>query len=157
MLKNGKGLDWSNHEVHTDDGYILNLFRLLPKGTKHGEVDDKVIQGKPVLMMHGLGGKGPGFVSSITNDVEDFDSLPIALVEQGYDVWLGNGRGTKISQEHETLDWLENESAYWDFSFPKLAQYDLTAMLGTISEETGGKKIQYIGYSLGTTEIFYAL
>ena len=85
MLKNGKYFDWSNHEVHTDDGYILNLFRLLPRGTKHGTVDgyDGVIKGKPVLMMHGLGGKGPMFISSILNEEEgeDFDSLPIALVE----------------------------------------------------------------------------
>lgn len=26
----GEGFDWQNHEVHTDDGYILNVFRLVP-------------------------------------------------------------------------------------------------------------------------------
>ena len=26
----GEGYNWANHEVHTDDGYILNLFRILP-------------------------------------------------------------------------------------------------------------------------------
>jgi len=28
----GDGYDWANHEVHTDDGYILNVFRLVPPG-----------------------------------------------------------------------------------------------------------------------------
>ena len=27
----GAGFDWVNHEVHTDDGYILNVFRLIPE------------------------------------------------------------------------------------------------------------------------------
>ena len=35
--------------------------------------------------------------------------------------------------------------------------YDLPAALSTVKEETGGKKIRYYGYSLGTTQMFYAL
>ena len=104
--------------------------------------------------MHGLGGKGPGF---LRRENQDIDCLPIALAKQGYDVWLANGRGTQFSQEHEYLDVIADEATYWDFSFPELAQYDLTAMLTTISEETGDKKINYVGYSLGTTQMFYAL
>ena len=32
MIQHGGGFDWVNHEVHTDDGYILNVFRLVPWG-----------------------------------------------------------------------------------------------------------------------------
>ena len=30
MAAYGGDFDWVNHEVHTDDGYILNMFRLRP-------------------------------------------------------------------------------------------------------------------------------
>jgi|ERR1712062_268128 len=72
------------------------------------------------------------------------------------DVWLGNSRGNVFSAEHELLDMVEDEPEYWNFSFPELGMYDLTAMLSMVKEETG-KKINYIGYSLGTTELFYAM
>ena len=88
---------------------------------------------------------------------KDIDSLPIALAKAGYDVWMGNGRGTRFSSEHETIDWEKNEEEYWDFSFPELGTYDLPAALSMVKEETGGKKIRYYGYSLGTTQMFYAL
>lgn len=105
--------------------------------------------------MHGLGGRGPNFFRTKSND--QVDSMPVALAKLGYDVWLGNQRGTEISQEHESLDWIRDEPEYWDYSFPELAKFDLTAMLETISDETDNTKIQYIGHSLGTTQMFYAL
>jgi len=81
----------------------------------------------------------------------DIEALPIALAMVGYDVWLGNGRGTRFSSEHETMDWEKDEAEYWNFSFPELGIYDLPAALSMVKEETGGKKIRYYGYSLGTT------
>ena len=31
MDRHGAGFDWDYHEVHTDDGYILNVMRLIPE------------------------------------------------------------------------------------------------------------------------------
>ena len=31
MDKHGSGFGWDNHVVHTDDGYVLNVFRLIPE------------------------------------------------------------------------------------------------------------------------------
>ena len=87
----------------------------------------------------------------------DIDPLPIALAKAGYDVWLGNSRGTRFSFKHEKLDWETDEADYWDFSFPELGIYDLPAALSMIKEKTGGKKIRYYGFSLGSTQMFYAM
>ena len=85
------------------------------------------------------------------------DGLAISLAKAGYDVWLGNNRGNIFSNEHEKLDWAVDEKEYWDFSFPELGTYDLPAMVETVVEETNGRKVRYIGTSLGTTQMFYAL
>ena len=142
----GAGYDWANHEVHTDDSYILNLFRLVSPSINDF---DKTTSGDPVLIMHGMAANGSRFINRTNNHI---DGLAIALAKAGYDVWLGNNRGNLFSSEHETLDWVLDEEAYWDFSFTELGLYDLPALISTVLEETGGdKKIKYIGTSLGTT------
>ena len=46
--------DWVSHEVHTADGYILNIFHLVPWGY-NSDSRDEYEWGEPVLMMHGMG------------------------------------------------------------------------------------------------------
>ena len=45
-------------------------------------------------------------------------SRPIVLqaMDAGYDVWMPNGRGTRYSLGHKTLD-ARADPEYWDFSF----------------------------------------
>ena len=154
MKEHGDGFGWANHEVHTEDGYILNVFRLLPPGVNRAAECHDCFAGEPVFLMHGLGSNAISWIKSENRDV---DPLPIALAKSGYDVWLGNNRGNSVSSRHEQLDWDADEAEYWDYSFPEMAMNDLPAMLQTVFEETGEKKINYIGYSLGTTQMFYAL
>ena len=85
----GDGFDWANHEVHTDDGYILNVFRLLPPDYD-SENGESYAWGEPVFLQHGMGSYGSYWLSSI---VDGMDSLAISLAKAGYDVWLGNNRG----------------------------------------------------------------
>ena len=118
----GDGYNWTNHEVHTDDGYILNVFRLVPEGGVPESFE-------PVFFMHGMGSNGSRFLDKITDGI---DSLPIALAKSGYDVWLGNNRGNKFSSEHERLDWSLDEAAYWNFSFKEMGEFDLPAMLSMV-------------------------
>lgn len=55
------------------------------------------------------------------------------------------------------MDWEADEVEYWDFSFPEIAMNDLPVQLSTVYEETGQKKINFVGFQLGATEILYAL
>ena len=117
--RHGKGYDWANHEVHTDDGYILNIFRLLPPGFDSD--DENHIWGDPVFLQHGMGANGSRFINRLEDQDDEFDALAISLAKEGYDVWIGNNRGNQFSSLHEKLDWSEDEADYWAYSFPELA------------------------------------
>ena len=73
------GFKYETHNVTTDDGYILTLFRLK---TLH---DHNSTQKPAVFMQHGLSDTAVGWV------VHTADKAPaFRLASEGYDVWLGN-------------------------------------------------------------------
>merc|ERR1712032_1250915 len=83
--------------------------------------------------------------------------LPVALqlYDRGFDVWFTNARGSTYSQtSNYTYNWTPT---YWDFSFDTLGKLDNVANMKYIYEKSGGKKVSYFGYSLGTTSAFYSL
>ena len=47
--------------------------------------------------------------------------------------------------------------AYWKFSFEEMGEKDTPAIVEFILKETGVKKLTYVGYSQGNTQLFYAL
>lgn len=73
----------------------------------------------------------------------------------GYDVWLGNTRANKYSRKH--VDCSISREEYFDFAYSEIGHYDLNAQLEFVNENTGNKKLTYIGHSLGTEQMFYAL
>ena len=77
------------------------------------------------------------------------------LADAGYDVWMANNRGTEYSQEHEYLD--AEKDDYWNYTYSEYGLYDVTANVKMIKEAAGVDKIFYIGYSLGTAQMFYSL
>jgi lysosomal acid lipase/cholesteryl ester hydrolase len=77
------------------------------------------------------------------------------LAKQGFDVWIVNHRGTTNSKGH--LQFKEDSSDYWDFSFHEEAIYDLPSIIDYILLHTGYSKIGYLGHSLGGMLIFYAM
>lgn len=79
-------------------------------------------------------------------------SLGFYLSENGYDVWLGNVRGSRYSRKHKTLD--NGSTKYWDFDWHEMGVKDLPASIDYIINITGQKKINYIGHSQGTTILF---
>ena len=80
------------HSLETEDGYMLTLLHLhsldasIPEST-HGVI----------LLQHGISMDGLSWFE-VDKNVE---SLPSLLVKAGFDVWLGNDRGTKNSQRHK--------------------------------------------------------
>jgi len=58
------------------------------------------------------------------------------LANQGYDIWLGNHRGTKFSRKHESLHPNEDEK-FWQFSHQEIAEWDLPALIDTVRDKTG--------------------
>ena len=75
--------------------------------------------------------------------------LPGQLAEQGYDVWIGNNRGTMYSWDHKSLN-CATDNAFWDYTWADMGLYDDTANITAIKEATGVDKVFYIGYSQGT-------
>lgn len=79
------GFAYEEHKVTTEDGYILTVGRI------PGLKDEVVTQGsKPaIILQHGLGANMMQWIMN-TNDT----THAFVLARSGYDVWLGNNRGT---------------------------------------------------------------
>ncbi|TMW47663.1 hypothetical protein DOY81_007253 [Sarcophaga bullata] len=121
------------HYVTTRDDYILCLHRI-PKP-----------KASPVLLMHGL------LDSSATWILMGPDkSLGYYLHDNGYDVWLGNVRGSRYSRNHTTLK-PDSDMEFWQFGWHEIGIYDLPALIDYILNVSGYKKLSYFGHSQGTT------
>ncbi|KAJ8707871.1 hypothetical protein PYW07_011548 [Mythimna separata] len=128
------GFPVQEHEVETEDGYQLTMFRI--PGT-----------GPVVFLMHGLLGSADDFVVAGRES-----GLAYMLADAGYDVWMGNARGNKHSRKHFILQ--PSEAAFWDFSWHEIGVYDLPAMIDYILNKTDETSLKYIGHSQGTTSFF---
>ena len=76
--------------------------------------------------------------------------MPLILADQGYDIWMGNNRGTEYSRGN-TNGLTTEMQEFWAWSWAEMGIYDDTANIGFIKKKTGKDKIFYIGYSQGTT------
>ena len=97
---------------------------------------------------------------------ENFDAmsqptkaLPINLFDYGFDVWIDGNRGSLYQQQN--ADWTRSDSQYWDFTFREMAMEDQVAQIDYIlsTERNAGvwDKLSYVGYSLGTRQMFYLM
>ncbi|XP_047121718.1 lipase 3-like [Schistocerca piceifrons] len=136
-----RGYTVERHEVVSQSGYILKLFRI-PLGKNCSA------PGEPVLMQHGF------LVDSDSWLLQEDQSLPYVLVDSDecYDVWLANGRGNRYSRNHTTLD--PDKSEYWQFSWHEQGAYDIPAIIDYILSVTGKSALMYVGHSMGTTIYF---
>lgn len=128
------------HTMKTDDGYFLTLFRIQPK-------EQTLVQRPVVFLMHGLLGSaddwllmGPG------------KSLAYMLADAGFEVWLGNARGSKYSRRHVSKH--SAQADFWQFSTDEIALHDLPAMIDYVLKTSNQEKLYYVGYSQGTTAFF---
>ena len=137
FIKNN-GYKLEEHEITTNDGYILSLWHLLPK-TKTEKV---------AYFQHGLADTAWCFFQLGQK------SLPFLLMKEGFDVWLGNSRGNIFSTKHKTKDPKDKKSGFYDFTMDDKIKYDLPSTIKYIKLKTGGKKMSYIAHSQGSTLFF---
>jgi len=140
------------HRIQTRDGYFLTLFRI-PGGKKEkmGSMEKEERSFKSVvLLQHGLLDSSFTWVA---NGPEK--SLCFMLADQGYDVWLGNNRGTVYGRKHIYLD--ETNEEFWRFSYDEMGKYDLPDSIDYILKVSGQKKLSLVGHSEGTTQTWAAL
>ncbi|ERN10889.1 hypothetical protein AMTRI_Chr12g270120 [Amborella trichopoda] len=131
------GYPCSEYTVETKDGYLLAVQRI-----SHGQNTRDALSGPPVFLQHGLFQGGDTWFE---NSVKQ--SLGFILADSGFDVWVGNVRGTRWSHGHNSLS--ENDKEFWDWSWEELALYDLAEMINFIHSATNSK-IFYVGHSQGT-------
>ncbi|CAO3638410.1 unnamed protein product [Cunninghamella blakesleeana] len=128
----------------------FSFLKHFPKKEPIKTKDGKEI--KPVVLIY------HGFLMSSeiwVCNLEEYQNLPLLLTHLGYDVWLGNARGNKYSQNHLKLK--ANDIAFWNFSLNEYALYDLPDTVEYILNETGQKNLTYIGFSQGTAQGFSSL
>lgn len=142
------------HVVQTKDGYLLGLHRL---GWRRGEEDVRVnagpgsVQKKVVYLHHGLLMNSEVWVCLTERE----RCLPFLLVDQGYDVWLGNNRGNKYSKK--CMHHSPAEVEFWDFSMDQFAFHDIPDSINYILSTTAQPSLSYIGFSQGTAQAFATL
>uniref|UniRef100_T1JNG7 Lipase n=1 Tax=Strigamia maritima TaxID=126957 RepID=T1JNG7_STRMM len=140
------GYPVQQHNLTTADGYFISIQRI-PHGKNGPDVN---ITRKPVLIQHGLLSSSAAWVSNTADK-----NLPYLLADAGYDVWLGNVRGTLFGRKHAFFSPTDEE--FWNYSFDEIAKYDIPAIIDTILNVTGYNQIYYVGHSMGTTVMFALL
>eukprot|EP00298_Acanthocystis_sp_HF-20_P001731 c12167_g1_i1.p1 GENE.c12167_g1_i1~~c12167_g1_i1.p1 ORF type:complete len:476 (+),score=179.62 c12167_g1_i1:44-1471(+) len=141
-LVDSNGLQVVEHEVTTMDGYICTVHQLInPKSP--------ATKG-PILLQHGVADSADTWVMDKREK-----SLGYILVDEGYQVYLGNSRGNKYCKKHKTLS--TSDHRFWEFTWDAMAKYDQPAFIDFILGATGSSSLVYIGHSQGTTQMFAAL
>ncbi|KAL4707686.1 hypothetical protein ACJJTC_014867 [Scirpophaga incertulas] len=103
-----------------------------------------------VFLMHGLLSSSADWVITGPGC-----ALGYLLVEEGFDVWMGNARGNYYSRRHERF----NPSSvlntdFWEFSWDEIGNIDLPTMIDYVLKISGRDRLHYVGHSQGTTSFW---
>jgi lysosomal acid lipase/cholesteryl ester hydrolase len=119
---------WDPYTVTTTDGYKLTMFKITKRGVSYDHPHRE-----SVLYQHGYG------QDATTTLVQSNAAFPgektniFKTIDDGFDVWMGNFRGTKYSQGHTNPYPDYNETFdYWNFTFAQLGVYDMPAFVDKI-------------------------
>ncbi|KAI8899734.1 Alpha/Beta hydrolase protein [Globomyces pollinis-pini] len=144
------GYPCEEHQVVTQDGYHITLFRI-PYSRKSTTTSPSPY---PVILWHGLANCSSLFVAGCPES-----SLAFVLSDAGYDVWLANARGSMYSQTHEWFDLNNRYDAqeYWNYSIDEMAKYDVPSVVDYVLKFSVSPTVSYIGFSQGTAKMIAAL
>ena len=92
-----------SHFIKTNDGYILQTFRVKLKEKYRNDLKDKSFVDQPVLMFH----------SFMASSVLVYPHNAKYFIGKGCDVWLSNTRGNRFSMYH--TDKNINEKDFFNF------------------------------------------
>ncbi|PKS09175.1 hypothetical protein jhhlp_003789 [Lomentospora prolificans] len=148
------GYEAEEHISPTKDGYLLGLHRLAWRKGEEGKAVNagpNSLKKRVVYLHHGLLMNSEVWVS--LTDAER--SLPLVLVERGFDVWLGNNRGNKYSKK--SLRSSPSSLEFWNFSMDEFALHDIPDSISYILDTTSSDSLSYIGFSQGTAQAFATL
>lgn len=85
-------------------------------------------------------------------------SLPFALSNNNFDVWMFDSRGTNLKNRNSShLTDLVQADKFWDFSIDDQALHDFPLMINFVLRKTGAPKLVYVGYSQSTLFVFELL
>ncbi|ODV60982.1 alpha/beta-hydrolase, partial [Ascoidea rubescens DSM 1968] len=134
------------YKIITEDGFILNLYRLLNRDEdKYTTEQNNRI---PVLFLHGLLQSSASFVTN------GKDSLAINLFNSNkYDIWLGNNRCFFDKKSYVLKN--DNNPNFWNWDLNQMYQNDLSSMINFIlkvNNNNNTNKINLIAHSQGTTQ-----
>ena len=164
-----KGRKYEVYTTTTEDKWDLTLFRIMPKDGVAPSDTYQAKSDRAVYFQHGGMMDAKSWVQagslSTTKEADDISAF-FQLADWGYDVWMGNNRGTNYSNENPSWQWAdtigttafqtENFQKY-DFSWADMGKYDVPAALDKIIEVSGKEKVTYVGYSQGTSQLLYGL
>ncbi|XP_073819696.1 lipase 3-like [Musca autumnalis] len=141
------GYPAETHEVVTEDGYILTVFRI-PYSHK---LQNQNAQRPIVLIQHGLFSCSDAWMC-----IGPETDLGFLMADAGYEVWFGNARGTTYGRKHVSRS--TNHPYFWRFSWHEIGNYDIAAIIdyALATNGQGQKSLHYVGHSQGTT-VFFAL
>ncbi|KAG6457965.1 hypothetical protein O3G_MSEX010588 [Manduca sexta] len=142
-ILHGKRIE--SHVVHTRDGYLLTLHRVMRVLQSRDDVN------KTVFLHHGLLGSSADWIL-----LGSENSLPYMLSNTGYDVWMGNARGNSYSKAHTSYKVDSHE--YWNFTWEEIGEHDVPASIEYIrSIKNTTEPINFIGHSMGATALLVLL
>uniref|UniRef100_A0A8R1DPS2 Lipase n=1 Tax=Caenorhabditis japonica TaxID=281687 RepID=A0A8R1DPS2_CAEJA len=140
------GYPVEEHNVTTDDGYILTMHRI-----PYGRDSPKGSTPRPIIFLqHGFLCSSFDWIANLPHQSAGF-----VFADAGFDVWMGNFRGNTYSRQHVSLN--PNEQKFWDWSWDQIAQFDIPAQIGKALEVSGQSSLHYVGHSLGTLTMFTKL
>lgn len=134
------GLELDTFKITTDDGFIITMERLFDPKIAPESLNER----KPVLLVHGLLQSSASFVTS------GYKSLAYLLIQNGFDVWLGNNR---CGFEPEHVLYKDTNNEMWDWDLNEMARYDIPAMVNALrSKKMYTGKVSIMAHSQGTTQ-----
>ena len=139
---------YEEYSVVTSDGYVLTVNRI------PGRLGEQITKKPVVFMQHALDCDASEWVLNSPDKAPAFN-----LAEAGFDVWMGNNRGSRLSMKHIKYDpsKKDDKPLFWNFDFEDMGVKDLPSMIDFVLEKTGQSQLGYVGHSEGTTQLFIGM
>lgn len=140
---------WDDMLSNPSNPYTADIYRVVSPFTQWElpvyRVRKEVTKEYPVFIQHGAGMDSESWLG--------FTDWMTVLADAGYDVYLGNNSGNDLAKY--VGDGSPKES--WEFNFTDMGMSDVPAMIDLALDKSNADKVTYIGYSQGTSQMFYGL